>query len=142
MPGVRLPDGTTVRASSISDRQAADPWRDFGLYLDAAWKPDWPAGTIDWPDFRLPACPDHALNQIVSTYERVRSGERIEVGCLGGLGRTGTVLACFCVLSGLDAPSAIEWVRTGYDRRAIETAEQEQWVAWFASRVAEGVREE
>lgn len=142
MPEVRLPDGTAVRASSLANRQAVNSECDFGLYLDPAWKPDWPAASIEWPDFGLPASPEQAYGQIIDAYHRARSGQLIEVGCLGGLGRTGTVLACFCVLAGLDAPSAIEWVRCGYDRRAIETAEQEQWVAWFASRVAEGEREE
>jgi len=142
MPEVRLPDGNAVRASSLADRQTVDSKRDFGLYLDPAWKPDWPAASIDWPDFGLPASPEQASRQIVDAYLRVRSGQRVEVGCLGGLGRTGTALACFCVLAGLDAPSAIAWVRSSYDRRAIETAAQEQWVAWFASQVAEGGREE
>lgn len=142
MPEVRLPDGTVVLASAITDRQPDNRKPDFGLYLDPAWKPEWPAALIEWPDFGLPSRPDDAHRIIVAAYRRAQAGERVEIGCLGGLGRTGTVLACFAVLCGLDPAPAVEWVRTGYDRRAIETAEQEQWVAWFASRMAEGESEE
>jgi hypothetical protein len=35
------------------------------------------------------------------------------------------------VLAGLDAPGAVAWVRRSYRAEAIETADQEQWVAWF-----------
>ena len=35
------------------------------------------------------------------------------------------------VLGGLDAPAAITWVRQNYQVEAVETAEQENWVAWF-----------
>lgn len=137
MPEVILPDGTGVLATSIADRRRDNPGRDFGLYLDPAWKPDWPATIIEWPDFGLPASPADAALEIASAFDRARLGERLEVGCLGGLGRTGTVLACFAVLCGLGAESAIDWVRTRYDRRAIETAEQEQWVSWFEAEAAE-----
>jgi hypothetical protein len=37
---VRFPDGTRVRASSISNRCVDDPERTFGLYLDAHWETD------------------------------------------------------------------------------------------------------
>ncbi|CAN5473594.1 protein-tyrosine phosphatase family protein [soil metagenome] len=141
MPEVRLPDGTDVIASAIADRQPDNRKLDFGLYLDPAWEPEWPAALIEWPDFGLPSFPDDAHRKIVGAFRRARAGERVEVGCLGGLGRTGTVLACFAVLCGLDPAPAVEWVRTGYDRRAIETAGQEQWVAWFAARMAEGESE-
>jgi hypothetical protein len=62
---VGFPDGTRVRASSISDRCADDPERAFGLYLDARWEPTWPATLIDWEDFGLPEDPELAAQQIV-----------------------------------------------------------------------------
>lgn len=45
---VCFPDGTRVRASSISERRVDDPERTFGLYLDAQWQPTWPATLVDW----------------------------------------------------------------------------------------------
>lgn len=137
MPDVRLPSGIVVRASSLAERQTIDHQRDFGLYLDAAWKPDWPSCTIAWPDFGLPSYPVQAFRQITDAYRCARSGKRLEIGCRGGLGRTGTVLACFAVIEGLAPLDAVDWVRTSYDRHAIETPDQERWVGWFASQWAE-----
>ena len=128
---ITLPDGTAIRASSIFDRVEDDPTRDFGLYMDARWKPVSPSDLIDRRDFGLPADATRAATQIRDAFLRAKSGEAVEVGCLGGLGRTGTVLACMAVLTGLDAPSSIAWVRTNYRPDAVETADQEEWVAWF-----------
>ena len=138
MADVSLPNGVRVRASAIGDREMNDPDRDFGLYCDRAWKPSWPAEIIDWPDFGLPDSPDVARLQITNAFDRACAGAMVEVGCLGGLGRTGTVLACFAVLCGLPAGDAVAWVRSDYDPWAIETVDQERWVAWFASRTTKG----
>ena len=43
---------------------------------------------------------------------RARRGELVEIGCLGGSGRTGTVLACMAVLAGVPPAEAVDWVRT------------------------------
>ncbi len=132
---VRFPDGTVVTASALPERLADNPGRDFGLYLDAAWRPTWDAETIDWPDFGVPANPPTAVKAIVAAFDRARRGDRVEIGCLGGRGRTGTVLACMAVLAGIPVDSAVTWVRDSYDARAVETTEQQDWVRWFASQV-------
>jgi protein-tyrosine phosphatase len=129
---VTLPDGTRVRASSILDRLEDDEQRDFGLYLDERWQPTWPAEVIEWPDLGLPADPEGAAAHIRKAFARAQAGERVEVGCLGGLGRTGTVLACMAVLAGIRAPEAVTWVRSNYNSAAVETPEQKAWVLWFA----------
>ena len=131
---VTFPDGTRVRASSIAERRIDDPERTFGLYLDARWNPTWPADVIAWRDFGLPEDPEAAARQIEAAFERARGGELVEVGCLGGSGRTGTVLACMAVLAGVPSAEAVAWVRDAYKRQAVETAEQEDWVLWFAGR--------
>jgi hypothetical protein len=129
---VGFPDGTRVRASSISDRCVHDPERTFGLYLDARWEPTWPATVIDWKDFGLPEDPELAAQQIAEAFGRARRGGLLEVGCLGGSGRTGTVLACMAVLAGVPSAQAVAWVRAAYRAEAVETADQEAWVRWFA----------
>src|SRR6478735_12670186 len=129
---VVFPDGTVVRASSISDRVEHDPTRSFGLYLDMRWLPTWPAEVIEWPDYGLPADGDRAAGQIIAAFARARRGDVVEVGCMGGLGRTGTVLACMAVLAGVDANEAVAWVREHYRPNAVETPDQERWVQWFA----------
>ena len=125
-------DGTRVRASSISDRCVDDPERTFGLYLDPRWEPTWPATVIDWKDFGLPENPELAAQQIADAFGRARRGGLVEVGCLGGSGRTGTVLACMAVLAGVPPVEAVAWVRASYRPEAVETADQEAWVRWFA----------
>jgi len=67
----------------------------------------------------------------MAVFSRAKNGERVEIGCVGGLGRTGTVLACMAILAGVPANQAVEWVRATYDSRAVETIEQEEWVIWF-----------
>jgi hypothetical protein len=132
MAMVGFPDGTRIRASSISDRCVDDPERTFGLYLDARWDPTWPAIVVAWEDFRLPENPELAATQIAGAFGRAQRGELVEVGCLGGSGRTGTVLACMAVLAGVPAAEAVSWVRAAYRPGAVETAAQEAWVQWFA----------
>lgn len=128
---VCFPDNTCITASPLAARQEDNSERDFGLYMDVSWDPTWDAELIDWPDFGLPANEAIAVEQIVSAFNRAKSGERLEIGCIGGLGRTGTVLACMAILAGVPADGAVEWVRSTYDLRAVETAEQEAWVLWF-----------
>jgi len=106
------------------------------LYLDAQWEPTWPAEMVAWPDFGLPDEPEVAARQIAAAFRRAQDGELVEVGCLGGSGRTGTVLACMAVLAGVPAQEAVPWVRGAYRREAVETAEQEAWVQWFAGCAA------
>ena len=128
---VLFPDGTRITASALNARQQDTSDRDFGLYMDPAWAPTWDAKVIDWPDFGLPADEEMAANQIMAAFGRAKNKERVEIGCIGGLGRTGTVLACMAVLAGISADQAVEWVRNNYDLHAIETQEQAEWVLWF-----------
>ncbi|HUG15378.1 MAG TPA: protein-tyrosine phosphatase family protein [Thermomicrobiales bacterium] len=133
-----MPDGTIVRARPVNERDPDDAWRDFGLYCDPRWAPIWPSDLIDWPDFGVPADAECAAEQIVAAYERARSGQHVEIGCIGGLGRTGTVLACMAILAGSEPANAVAWVRETYDARAVETPEQERWVEWFGGRRGSG----
>lgn len=59
------------------------------------------------------------------------AGQHVEVGCLGGHGRTGTALACLAVLAGHPAGDAVAWVRSGYCAKAVETPGQEAFIAAF-----------
>lgn len=127
---VVFPDGTAVTAVSFGSAEpyARDAVPDFGLYLDARWKPPWPHDHLDWPDFGVPSDPALVVAELGSLLERARAGQRVEIGCYGGHGRTGTALACLAVLCG-DAPGdAVGWVRATYCERAVETDEQEAFV--------------
>jgi len=142
LPGaIRLPDGSSVRGRGLRDGPPAagpGPSPEHGLYLgtrrmrrrhdDAL---SWPHEWIDWPDFLLPRDHDHAVRQIRALHDHARGGRRVEVACGGGVGRTGTVIACLAVLAGLPAVEAVAWTRSHYRPRAVETPWQRAWVARF-----------
>ena len=134
---VRFPDGTVVKGLALRERKEQDPDRDYGLYLDAGWRPTWPATLVDWEDFGLPATYETAADQIREAFRRAKDGRRVEVGCKGGCGRTGTVLACMAILGGVPAGDAVAWIRANYRQTGmiVETADQEWWVQWFDARV-------
>jgi hypothetical protein len=131
---VSFPDGVVVRGAAVTDRETNADWRDYGLYLDARWAPTWPATVLDWPDFGLPTSDADAIRAIEEAFDRARAGRNVEVGCAGGRGRTGTVLAGMAVLAGVAAPDAVTWVRDRYDPRAVEGSAQEAWVLDLALR--------
>jgi hypothetical protein len=131
---VTLPGGGAVVAVSYDARDpyARDAPPDFGLYLDRNWRPPWPHAHVHWPDFGAPEDPDALATALRALLERARGGARVELGCYGGHGRTGTALACLAVLGGHPPESAVAWVRANYCAHAVETAEQEEFVTRFA----------
>lgn len=144
---IALPDGTVVRGRGRREPLPSGPLPTYGLYLGRpaatwrfgrrpAWRPDWPADWIEWPDFRTPKDRDAAAAAIRRAFLLARAGERVEVACGGGVGRTGTVIACMAVLAGHPAADAVEWTRRNYRPRAVETRGQRRWVDWFATHHA------
>ncbi len=128
---VVLPDGTQLTGVSFDPdgpyARVREP--DYGLYLDHRWQPPWNHGHIDWPDFGVPADSQAVTTGLTDLLERARSGQRTEIGCLGGHGRTGTALACLAVLAGHPVTGAVAWVRSAYCPRAVETPAQEAFIA-------------
>ncbi|HEU5474985.1 MAG TPA: protein-tyrosine phosphatase family protein [Actinophytocola sp.] len=133
-----FPDGTWVRGRGLRDGVPTGPPPGYGLYLGTAhlrtrhehtltWPHDW----IDWPDFRLPRDRAAAIVEIRNLHARARSGTEVEVACGGGIGRTGTVMACLAILSGVPAAEAVTWTRAHYHPRAVETPWQRRWVHAF-----------
>jgi hypothetical protein len=96
------------------DRAEGRPWR---------W--------VRWPDFRLPADPAYAREVFLEAWRRAE-GERVEIACFGGRGRTGTALACLAVLDGVPAADAVRYVRERYHPHAVETPWQKRFVRRFA----------
>jgi hypothetical protein len=129
-----FPDGTAVLASGWFDRVALGEFPDYGLYCDRMWEPTWPADMLDWPDFGVPRDLAAADALILSAFRRARAGERVEVACVGGHGRSGTILACMAVLAGVPAASAVQWLRQHYCERAVQEPSQQYWVERFAER--------
>jgi protein-tyrosine phosphatase len=79
----------------------------------------------------LPLDPGDARSAFEEAHRLAVAGRRVEVACGGGIGRTGTALACIAQLGGVRAEDAVAWVRERYHPRAVETPWQRRWVAGF-----------
>lgn len=90
---------------------------------------DWEQRWIRWPDFWLPCRPDRARLILQEALHRCGT-QRVEVGCPGGVGRTGTALAALAVLDGAGAREAVRLVRRQYHRRAVEVPWQRLFLTW------------
>ena len=104
----------------------------MGCTWTPPWTPWWPAVALDWPDFGVPADAEVADAEIRAAFLRARSGERVEVACIGGHGRTGTVLACMAVLASVPGARG-----SGVGARALLPARragaaQQYWVERWA----------
>ena len=126
-----LPSGRRVRGRAWRDLPPG-PRPDLGLYLlpkppgDVPWESRW----VRWRDFSLPSDPALLRESLCELLDRA-AGARVEVACRGGVGRTGTALACLAVLDGLPAEEAVDYVRAGYRPRAVETRGQAGFVLGF-----------
>jgi hypothetical protein len=125
---VTLPSGVVVRGRRLTDPV---PPVDFALVLAEGPLPSWPFRRIRWPDFGVPADRDDALDALREALRRAHAGERVEVACHGGVGRTGTAIAALAILDGLPRRGAKRWVRANYHPRAIETP----WQTWWLRKV-------
>lgn len=129
-----LPSGRLVRARSTR-HDLPGPVADLRLVLQLT-RPAPRPGTrwVRWPDFGVPLGPADARAALRDAWARCAT-ERVEVCCRGGIGRTGTALACLVVLDGLSPEDAVRHVRTHHHRRAVETPWQRGWTMSFARSV-------
>jgi atypical dual specificity phosphatase len=88
------------------------------------------------PDFMAPT-EDQLARGVHAISRALVAGQRVAVHCAAGLGRTGTLLACYLVSTGLEPSAAIARVRT-VRPGSVETSEQQAAVEAFARRVARG----
>ena len=134
-PGLlKLPSGRLVRGRGLkhSPPDGPNPNPTFAVYLLGRPPPavPWESRWLRWPDFGLPADRDEIMSALTEAWRRAE-GERVECGCAGGRGRTGTALACLAILDGVPSSQAVAFVRQHYDRRAVETRRQRRYVARF-----------
>jgi atypical dual specificity phosphatase len=88
------------------------------------------------PDFTAPTA-DQLTRGVRAINRALVAGQRVAVHCAAGLGRTGTLLACYLVSTGLEPKAAIARIRE-VRPGSVETAEQIAAVEAFAKRVASG----
>jgi protein-tyrosine phosphatase len=115
---------------SIADHRPPD----WGLYLDEGWRTrpmTWACEFVPWRDFGLPADEAQAFNAFDEAWRRANAGEVVDLACAGGIGRTGTALACIAVRDGVPVDEAVDWVRANYVQSAVETDEQRALVERF-----------
>lgn len=83
---------------------------------------------IDVPDFTAPT-QAQLRDGLLATLRLMADAPDLPVyvGCAAGLGRTGTFIAALARMAGI--ADGVAWTRAHYDRRAVETKEQEAAVA-------------
>jgi protein-tyrosine phosphatase len=137
-PGViEMPDGTRFRGRGVRRPSPDGEAPTHGVYLlrrPPAAMP-WDAQWIRCPDFRVPSNKLDAARVLAEAHRRAETG-RVEIGCGGGRGRTGTALACIAIIAGVAAAEAVQFVRDGYDRHAVETPFQRRFVLSFGAYLA------
>jgi atypical dual specificity phosphatase len=85
------------------------------------------------PDF-TPPTPAQLEQGIAAIESAVAAGQRVAVHCGAGLGRTGTLLACYLVKRGLAPDEAIARMRA-VRPGSVETPRQEAAVADYARQI-------
>jgi protein-tyrosine phosphatase len=150
---VDLLDGAVVFASAWFDRphrrRVDMAWPEVGFYLDGSWasatllsspgfRPPFASRKraqiviYPWPDLGLPRDPRRFRRALRWVLEQAVRGRRVEVGCAGGHGRTGTTLSGLLVLQGMGPREAVRRVRRSYCDEAIESREQASMVRRLA----------
>ena len=82
------------------------------------------------PNYGVPPMgPTINLAEVLGRY--LSEGFTIHVGCVGGHGRTGLLIACLRHLVEPGRGDQVEWVRENYCRRAVEGRRQEDFVREF-----------
>lgn len=132
-PGVlHLPSGRMLRGGGLRRPPPDGQTPTFAVYLLGSMPPPvaWGSRWVAWPDLWLPRDRVDAAAALREAWLRA-AHERVEIACAGGVGRTGTALACIAVLDGVPADEAVAFVRGHYDRRAAETPWQRRFVTRF-----------
>lgn len=143
-----LEGGLHIFGSAYRDvKFITDAEVDVGVYMTDSWglfplvspglKIPWATKYItkqvvlEWPDFGLPDDDMPMVAIIQWMLAEMTAGKKFETGCLGGHGRTGTMLALLLVAQGLTPGKAIQRVRKDHCSKGVENKKQAEYVAEF-----------
>ncbi len=135
LAAMAMPDGRPADFQELKDRGV-------GALVDLSeggWPADMVAGSglayvhLPVPDFAPPQ-PDQVDRFVSFCDERIAQGVAVAAHCVAGLGRTGTLMACYFVHRGMDPQEAIREIRR-LRPGSIETPSQERAVHDYAKRV-------
>src|SRR6266702_3144575 len=128
-PELKLGSGVLVGGSCISPRAGFDVYvgLDSGMHTEARSYP-WSEKRVESVYFYVP---DQGVPSAVREYkkmvgwlaEQLEAGKRVHVGCIGGHGRTGTLVAAVVQKMGI-TKDAIGWVREHHCKKAVESQRQ------------------
>lgn len=80
------------------------------------------------PDYGLPS-PDQMKSILIWVHKKIKAKENVLIHCVGGLGRSGTVMAVYAkTYLGKSGEEAIQYVRSIRGEAAVETQEQQNFV--------------
>jgi hypothetical protein len=92
-------------------------------------------------DGKAPTDPSNFIAMIDWLAAKLKQGKTVHVGCIGGHGRTGMVLAALAKVI-LNEEDAITWVRENYCKKVVETREQVDFLnQHFGIKKVEGFKE-
>lgn len=83
------------------------------------------------PDLKVPTSMEGVIHLVQTLLDLAKAGKIVVIHCMGGFGRTGTIVSCCLVTLGYTPEEAIAIVRETREY-CVETQEQEQYVAKFA----------
>lgn len=122
-----------LSAGVFTGGSCSDPVEGADVYVNLDRNAPFRARTLPWtpgiefnypiPDMSIPNNPENFKAMIDYLAARLTEGKHVHVGCIGGHGRTGMVLAALVKkINGTD--DAITWARENYCKKIVETPEQ------------------